>query len=345
MRPFISSHLALGWNLGRAAHFAIQQQILPVIDSLVRGEKRWQPENLREKRQALLKATFDLLKRDADNIAAGIYPLEVLKPERPWRHGWRLTRILIDALAVSSRKKRRDHARFSAEAMKNLEGAPEYYRRNFHFQTDGYLSEASAELYDHQVDILFSGATDAMRRALLPPLKRTVPKTGKLLEIGCGTGRLTHFVALTMPQASITALDPSEPYLTAARKLNVHVKNVKFVQGFAEEKHFAANSYHGVYSAFLLHELPRSIRRSLLKELIRVTKPGGTIAFLDSIQSGDRKEFDWALQRFPKDFHEPFYSDYSKDKMENWPAEFTEMELIESSTHLLSKLVVFRKKA
>ena len=32
-----------------------------------------------------------------------------------------------------------------------------HYLQNFHFQTDGYLSEASAELYDYQVEVLFSG--------------------------------------------------------------------------------------------------------------------------------------------------------------------------------------------
>ncbi|MGZ3721903.1 MAG: methyltransferase domain-containing protein [Bdellovibrionales bacterium] len=343
MKTLLSKNIALGWNLGRTAHFAVQQQILPLIESLVTGEKRWQPENLKEKRQVLLKATYDLLKRDSENIANGIYPIEVLKPERPWRHGWRLTRILVDALGVSSRKRRREHKKFSPDAEERLADAPEYYRRNFHFQTDGYLSETSAELYDHQVDILFSGATDAMRRALLPPLKRYLPKSAKLLEIGCGTGRLTHFVSLTMPQATITAVDPSEPYLAAARRVNPGAKNIKFVQGFAEEKHFKENTFDGVYSSFVLHELPRSVRRGLLKEMIKAVKPGGIIAFLDSIQAGDRKEFDWALSRFPKDFHEPFYADYSKDKMENWPAEFPELELRESSTHLLSKLIVFRK--
>lgn len=344
MRSFISTNLALGWNLGRAAHFAIQQQILPVLDSLVRGEKRWTPENLVEKRQELLKATFALLKRDAENIAAGLYPLEVLKPERPWRHGWRLAHILIDSLGVSRRKARHDHARFSEQAMRLLEDAPEYYKRNFHFQTDGYLSETSAELYDHQVDILFSGATDAMRRTVIPPLKRLVPKNAKILDVGCGTGRLTHFVALAMPQATVTALDPSEPYLAAAKRFNKGMKNVRFQLGFAEEKRFAANSFHAVYSAFLMHELPRSIRRALLKEMIRVVKPGGAIIFLDSIQTGDRKEFDWALKRFPVDFHEPFFADYSKDKMENWIKDFPTLENLETAKNLLSKLVVFQKK-
>ena len=43
---------------------------------------------------------------------------------------------------------------------------PEYFLQHFHWQTDGYLSRKSAELYDYQVEALFAGTTDAMRRVL-----------------------------------------------------------------------------------------------------------------------------------------------------------------------------------
>ena len=49
---------------------------------------------------------------------------------------------------------------------------PPYYLQKFHFQTDGYLSDGSAERYDHQVEVLFGGGAAAMRRHALVPLKR-----------------------------------------------------------------------------------------------------------------------------------------------------------------------------
>ena len=49
---------------------------------------------------------------------------------------------------------------------------PDYYLQNFHHQTDGYLSDHSAGLYDLQVEILFNGTADAMRRRVLAPLRR-----------------------------------------------------------------------------------------------------------------------------------------------------------------------------
>ena len=51
---------------------------------------------------------------------------------------------------------------------------PTYYLQNFHFQTGGWLTEESAKLYDTQVEILFGGAADAMRRIALGSLARAL---------------------------------------------------------------------------------------------------------------------------------------------------------------------------
>ena len=34
---------------------------------------------------------------------------------------------------------------------------PDYYLQNFHYQSDGYLIVESAQLYDYQVEVLFTG--------------------------------------------------------------------------------------------------------------------------------------------------------------------------------------------
>jgi len=47
-------------------------------------------------------------------------------------------------------------------------GYPSYYA-NFHHQTNGYFSDLSANLYDLQVEILFGGSADAMRRRIIAP--------------------------------------------------------------------------------------------------------------------------------------------------------------------------------
>ena len=49
---------------------------------------------------------------------------------------------------------------------------PEYYQNNFHFQTDGWFSSRSAEVYDDATETLFVGRQDAMQRATLVPINR-----------------------------------------------------------------------------------------------------------------------------------------------------------------------------
>ena len=86
--------------------------------------------------------------------------------------------------------KRRTSGKFSD--VKTNKDLPKYFLRNFHYQTDGYLSEKSARLYEFQVETLFSGCAATMRRFSMIPLIKFIkdenlPST-KLLDIGTGTG-------------------------------------------------------------------------------------------------------------------------------------------------------------
>ena len=65
--------------------------------------------------------------------------------------------------------KRRASGKFSEVETKKKD-LPKYYLRNFHYQTDGYLSEKSARLYEFQVETLFTGCAATMRRFSMIPL-------------------------------------------------------------------------------------------------------------------------------------------------------------------------------
>jgi ubiquinone/menaquinone biosynthesis C-methylase UbiE len=108
--------------------------------------------------------------------------------------------------------------------------------------------------------------------------------------------------------------------LAKASVHNSRQQKVQFLRAFGEDLPFREQRFDVVYSSFLFHELPREVRRAVLAESVRVLRPGGILVVLDSIQLGDDLRFDWALERFPADFHEPFYKDYTQDHMENWAA-------------------------
>lgn len=316
----LQESLSFGYQLARTAHFAGQQLSLPVFEQLLTGRRREAPPQAKEKRLDAFREIGRLLKEDSANITAGLYPLDVLKPlDNPLVHYGRYARILWDGVKISRRREKREAHDFEAVSAEDLAELPEYYRRNFHYQTDGYLSEHSAELYEHQVEILFAGAADAMRRLVIPLLKEKFPGDGQglhFLEVAAGTGRLTRFLKLAYPKARITVSDLSWPYLKVARQRLSEFDRLEFVQAPGENLPFKDQSFDAVLSCYLFHELPLEVRRQVLAEGRRVLKPGGVCGLVDSIQMQDATHFSWALESFPRDFHEPFYTNYVKTPMD-----------------------------
>lgn len=338
----IKERVLHGYALLRSTHFTLQQLSLPWFEFLATGKKPPTVDAYKKNYEQILPALNKTLLEDAKNIAQGFYPLEVLKPENPWKHTVRFPKILKDGYAISKRRMQKDSQDFGAQAQDYLQDLPEYYKRNFHFQTDGYLSDHSAELYEHQVEILFAGAADAMRRSIIPLLKQRLNGTQgeglRFLEVGAGTGRLTRFMRLAFPKAQITAIDISEPYLQAAALRLKDLGAIDFEVGTGEKLTYEDGSFDVVYSCFLFHELPKEVRIQVLQEGLRVLKSGGVYGLVDSLQLND-ESFEWALEQFPKDFHEPFYRNYTQFPMEDLlvDAGFSE---VESKKCFLSKTVV-----
>ncbi len=294
----------------------------------------------------MLKDLSSLLRKDSENIVNGIYPAQVLATEPASRFLKRFPKILMDSWSVTRRRLEHRSNEFDQEARQYLRDVPDYFQRNFHYQTGGYLTEKSAELYEHQVEILFSGAADAMRRLILPQLKTCFPHTEgdglHFLEVAGGTGRLTQFVKLTFPKAKITLMDLSHPYLKKAQENLKSFSKINYVQGDSAALPFLDQQFDAVLSCFLFHELPLTERQKTLKETCRVLKPGGFAGLVDSIQLEDTQDFQWALKQFPVDFHEPFYRNYIQNPMEGL-LQHTGFESIQTELGFFSKAVGARK--
>ena len=158
---------------------------------------------------------------------------------------------------------------------------PEYYMRNFHFQSDGWLSSRSANIYDFSAETFFSGTLDAMQRQVFVPLHFWLKnqdrpyKEMKLLEIGGGTGRLMTFFRDNYPEMDCSLLDLSPFYLDKAKKNDEYfreffmkndpraknegfdLKPLKLYQGRAEKMEvFEENTFDIVNCVYLFNELP-----------------------------------------------------------------------------------------
>lgn len=311
------------YSTARSLGYALEFLALNSIASLIPGSQppRSAPNRDPSQLWAIRRDLQELLWRDSSNIRRGIYPAWVLAPESPAAHLRRFPKLILDGYSIALRKARGRTAEFDRESSEFLQDVPRYYQRCFHFQTGGYLSRRSAEVYDHQVELLFAGGADAMRRLIIPPLKEHFAhspdgKGLKFLELGAGTGRATRFVKLAFPRARIVAVDLSDPYLKQAQKNLARQSRVDFLQADAAHLPFKSAEFDAVYSVFLFHELPRSVRSDVLAEAKRVTRDRGFVGMVDSLQSGDKALFDPLLPQFPRDFHEPYYRDYIAQPME-----------------------------
>lgn len=259
-----------------------------------------------------------LFKRDWDNIAAGLYPAPADTLPNPAVALPSAVRFLRDLPRVNRRRAEKRGGDVFAEPYKGK--YPRYYLQNFHYQSGGYLTEASAALYDHQVEVLFTGGADAMRRQALPglveALRRTDARRARHVDIACGTGRFLRDLKRAYPALRAVGVDLSRAYLAKADRLTrPWGRRARFAQAKAEALPLADASMDTASCIYLFHELPRKIRPLVAAEAFRVLKPGGRLVFVDSIQEGDHAPYDPLLARFPAAFHEPYYADYVKSDL------------------------------
>ena len=210
----------------------------------------------------LLADEARLLVGDALAVADGLYPPLVGLPD-PLGHLARVGRMLADLPDALGRRASADAT--SARAEPAAARVPHYYAQDFHFQTGGYLSEASARLYDVQVETLFMGAAAPMRRtalrAVCEHLRGRDQRRMRLIDVACGTGRFLREVRLALPALGLTGIDLSRAYLMEARRHLGGLRRVALTAAAGEQLPFAAASIDVVTAIFLYHELPPEVRR------------------------------------------------------------------------------------
>lgn len=283
-----------------------------------------------------------MFQADLAHVAAGDYPRELLfqLPARAYLRA--LPSIARDLPQVAKRVVEKNHQDLPSNL--DADRYPAYYRRNFHWQTDGWFSEASAERYDATVEMLFGGTADVMRRMAIPPVVRALrdKPAPRVLDVASGTGRFLSQLHRALPQARFVGIDLSVPYCAHARKQLAHIADLSIVADNAERMPFADNLFDAVTSVFLFHELPKDARRNVMREMNRVLAPGGICVVNDSAQLIESPELERLLANFSADYHEPYYKGYISDPLEDALAECG-FEIISSTSAVVSKVVVARK--
>lgn len=330
------------------AHKALSTQLLSFIAPPAESKTKPIPPGLLVK---IYDRLNKILETDWQDAERGVYPASLLF-DNPWEDFFRFYPALwLDMPSIWERANQNRIQEFSPAI--DTSGYPNYYVRNFHHQTDGYFSDMSANLYDLQVEILFNGSADAMRRRVLAPLKQGLADAGfpnarstRILDVATGTGRTLRMIRGALSEVSLFGTDLSPAYLRKANQLLSEIPGElpQLAQANAEALPYVDNYFHGITCVFLFHELPAPVRQHIIDECYRVTQPGGVFVICDSIQMSDSPELEPVMENFSAVFHEPFYRNYTIDNMEErlQKAGFID---IQTEVHFMSKYWSARKPA
>jgi len=176
---------------------------------------------------------------------------------------------------------------------------PDYYQVPFHAYDKGNLCwEAAFEAPSAtqamglrvwpKENITWETAQTRLRGSFHKILGEYSPKNVKdVLDIGCSVGISTitlhrYFSAQQQQKINTVGLDLSPYMLAVAKTIDEQGEIAQWIHAKAEETGLADNSFDVVTLQFLLHELPRQATKEILREMLRILRPGGCLAIVDN---------------------------------------------------------------
>jgi SAM-dependent methyltransferase len=105
----------------------------------------------------------------------------------------------------------------------------------------------------------------------------------RVLDVGCGPGALTSELVRRVGGEAVTAVDPSESFVAAAKARH---STVKVLRASAERLPFDDSLFDAALAQLVVHFMADPVAG--LREMARVTRPGGVVAACVWDHAGDR---------------------------------------------------------
>jgi len=203
-------------------------------------------------------------------------------------------------------------------------GIRQYYPRALD-QANGANLDREACFIDNSTRVAYASTRSLFAPAVTEGLYRSIDSfllasvrpdaEANILDVGCGTGRTIYDCAPLLPKALFVGLDRSLPMCRRARQILVEgqhiplpslgrqgfpnlvfreakdLKNVVIVQGSAVELPFRTDICDALTSTMLIDRVADP--QSAIAEMVRVTKPGGTIILATPLNLAQQEK--WAI--------------------------------------------------
>ena len=196
----------------------------------------------------------------------------------------------------------------------------EFATHEIHMQPGGFTGDPFAgHLYHYLTNNFREGNNyqDEVHRRLASVVP--VPKDGKvkrILDTGCGIGRMTIALKERFPDAEVWGVDIGAPLVRYGHMRAVDLGvGCNFRHALSEDTRFPDNYFDIVTSYILHHETPADSSVNIFKEVHRILRPGGHYFPIDIHTGTDRgvrknahsRFSDWVTHRWN---HERWWFEY-----------------------------------
>ena len=115
-----------------------------------------------------------------------------------------------------------------------------------------------------------------------------IGSTQRVLDLGCGTGTLAILAKEEVPKAEVVGFDGDPSILKQAlAKADAAGVKVRFDHGYSTELPYEVEFFDRVLSTLFFHHLTTDDKRTTLREVARVLRPGGELHIADFTKAGD----------------------------------------------------------
>jgi 2-polyprenyl-3-methyl-5-hydroxy-6-metoxy-1,4-benzoquinol methylase len=110
----------------------------------------------------------------------------------------------------------------------------------------------------------------------LEALEELVPEEGKILDVGCGHGLFTNYMALREPSRSLLGVDPSPVKIKAAKATEAKVPNARYLPGSIEDV-TGDGCFDAITIVDVLYLLPEVEHKLILNACYRLLTHAGVL--------------------------------------------------------------------
>lgn len=159
-----------------------------------------------------------------------------------------------------------------------------------------------------------------------------VPTTGKILDIGCGHGTLSFYIAKTSFKRKVLGIDPSKSKISSAKN-TYNRNNLNYESTFLQN---IKQKFDCIIISDVLYLMPTSEKIKTLKKIKKILKNNGILIIKETLPNPFIKLEELIMTKYLK----ATYSDFSKTYIED---KNTYVNIIIKNKFYIRKIIQKRK--